>query len=79
MNKKGGRSGLIYPNINAERARSGLSLEALASKLGVSRKTLYNWIEKGNIPQQKLENMADIFNCSTDYLLGFTPDASHID
>ena len=64
---------MIYPNINAERARSGLSLEALASKLGVSRKTLYNWIEKGNIPQQKLESMADLFNCSTDYLLGFTP------
>lgn len=59
-----------YPNINAERARSGLTLEQLSVELGVTRKTLYNWISKGDIPQGKLLQMADLFGCSVDYLLG---------
>ena len=60
----------MYPNINAERARLGLTAEQLAQKLGVTRKTLYNWSVKGDIPQAKLEQMARIFSCSVDYLLG---------
>ena len=43
-----------YPNIEAERARSGMSSENLAAALGVSRKTLYNWCATGNIPQSAL-------------------------
>lgn len=58
-----------YPNIEAERARKGLSVEALAAALGVSRKTIYNWINSGNIPQSALKQMTVIFNCSADYLL----------
>lgn len=58
-----------YPNIDAERARAGLSLEQFTSKLGVTRKTYYNWTTKGAIPQSKLETMADLFNVSVDYLL----------
>lgn len=59
-----------YPNIDAERARSGMSKDTLAEKLGVSRKTLYNWMAKGDIPIAALIRMADIFQCSIDYLLG---------
>lgn len=33
-----------YPNIDAERARMGLTYEELASYMGVTRKTIYNWI-----------------------------------
>ncbi len=58
-----------YPNIEAERARHKMSLEQLTSKLQISRKTYYNWTHKGQIPQSKLEEMADIFNVSVDYLL----------
>lgn len=58
-----------YPNINAERSRNGLTLEDLAKLLGVTRKTVYNWITRGNIPQAALEKMADTFCCSVDYLL----------
>lgn len=47
-----------------------MSNDALAEKLGVSRKTLYNWIDKGNIPTSALIQMADTFSCSIDYLLG---------
>lgn len=59
-----------YPNINAERARLGLSMEELAQRLGVTRKTIYNWAAKGNIPQSKLAQMSALFGCSADYLLG---------
>lgn len=59
-----------YPNIEAERARRGMSNDSFAAELGVSRKTLFNWIEKGNIPTSALIQMADMFKCSIDYLLG---------
>lgn len=60
---------MLYPNINAERSRRKLTIEELAKALGVTRKTIYNWMTHGNIPQSKLEQMADMFNCSIDYLL----------
>ena len=59
-----------YPNIDAERARKGISQDGLAEELGVTRKTLYNWIEKGSIPASALIRMANLFECSIDYLLG---------
>ena len=45
-----------YPNIAAERVRMGLSQEELAMKLGVSRKTVYNWETAGNIPASAVAN-----------------------
>lgn len=60
---------MLYPNINAERSRRKLTIEELAKALGVTRKTIYNWMTHGNIPQSKLEQMADMFDCSIDYLL----------
>lgn len=36
-----------YPNIEAERARKGMSQETLATELGVTRKTLFNWMDSG--------------------------------
>ena len=64
---------MLYPNINAERSRKGLTIENFAKELGVSRKTIYNWMAHGNIPQSKLKMMAEMFECSIDYLLGITP------
>lgn len=61
---------MLYPNIAAERARNGMSLKDLADKLGVTRKTIYNWQASGHIPADKLEKMAEMFNCTIDYLLG---------
>lgn len=58
-----------YPNIDAERARNNLSLEGLAKMLGVSRKTIYNWTNSGNIPQWALMKMSELFGRSIDYLL----------
>lgn len=62
---------MTYPNIAAERARNGMTIDDLARELGVSRKTIYNWQRAGNIPADRLEQMADLFGCSIDYLLGY--------
>lgn len=64
-----------YPNINAERSRMGLTVGEFAEKLGVSRKTIYNWMAHGNIPQSKLEQMSELFHCAIDYLLA--KEAAH--
>lgn len=66
----------LYPNIEAERVRANMTQEELAIKLGIERKSYYNWQKKGNIPIKKLLSLADIFNCSTDYLLGRTNNPS---
>lgn len=58
-----------YPNINAERSRKGMTIADLANALGVTRKTIYNWMAHGSIPQSALEKMATQFDCSIDYLL----------
>ena len=63
-----------YPNIDAEQTRAGMSRESLAQALGVSRKTLYNWINAGNIPQSALIKMSELFKCSIDYLLSVNPE-----
>lgn len=60
----------IYPNIDAERARNGMTVERLTSELGVNRRTYYSWLSKGRIPQKQLEKIADLFNVSVGYLLG---------
>lgn len=62
-----------YPNIEAERIRLGLSQEQIITKLGYKeRKSYYSWLSSGNIPTSVLVKMADMFNCSVDYLLGRT-------
>ena len=58
-----------YPNINAERVRLGMTMEDMAERLGVTRKTIYNWMAHGKIPQSKLMLRTEMFNCSADYLL----------
>lgn len=60
----------MYPNIEAERVRKGLSQEELIVALGYKeRKTYYNWLSSGNIPQKALIKMSELFNCTIDHLL----------
>ena len=60
-------------NIASERVRIGLTQEGLAEHLGVSRQTVLRW-ENGKTtpPTSAVYMMADLFGCSTDYLLGIT-------
>ena len=61
----------MFPNIEAERVRCGLSRAAMAERLGVSRSTLRSWLRGDTeIPASKLAEMARLFHCSSDYLLG---------
>lgn len=59
-----------FMNIEAERARAGLSKGELAKMLGASTRTYYNWI-KGTtpIPHTVLLKMKELFKTSIDYLL----------
>lgn len=60
-------------NVEAERARIGMTKGALAKHLGVTDKTLRLWTDSKNpIPTDKIIEMAVLFNCSVDYLLGMT-------
>ena len=67
------KNNYMYPNIEAERIRMGLSQTEIISCLGYKeRKTYYNWLESGNIRVSVLMEMADLFDCSIEYLLGRT-------
>lgn len=60
-----------FKNIEAERARLGLSKEEFANELGIATKTYYNWINGTNpIPSDYLVKMADMCGTKIDYLLG---------
>ncbi len=57
------------------RKQQNISQELLADKLGISRSTLSGYESKDNpkpIPSDKLKEMANFFDVSTDYLLGIT-------
>lgn len=63
----------MFPNIDAERARLGMSKVDLAHALGVSYSTLKSWMGgKTEIPCSKLIAMTKLFGVSSDYLLGIT-------
>lgn len=62
----------MYNNIRVECVRLGISIEQMCNDLNISRKSYYNWQNKGNIPASKLIAMANYFECSVDYLLGQT-------
>lgn len=61
-----------YINIDIERVRLRMSYADLAEKLGVNRRTIYEWITGSNIPVGQLVKMSELFGCSIDYLLGLT-------
>ncbi len=63
---------ITFNNLNAEMARNGMTVEDLVNLIGVTRKTYYNWLHSNKIPSTKLIEMAKIFNCSIDYLVGLT-------
>lgn len=62
-----------YPNIEAERARAGMTKVTMATSIGVSPDAVKNWQDgKNDIPASKIVALADLFSVSTDYLLGRT-------
>ncbi len=60
----------VFNNIRAECARKHWSIEELSDKLGIERKTFYNWEKKQDFPTSMLKRMAALFGITTDSLLG---------
>ena len=67
---------IIAERIKSRRKELGLTVEALAERLGKNRATVYryegNYIE--NMPSTVLEPLAEALHCSPVYLLGMTDD-----
>ena len=51
--------------------KQGISLNTLEEKLGYSKNTLYS-LKRQKVSSERLQEIADYFNVSTDYLLGRT-------
>lgn len=64
----------MLQNIEAERARLRYTQNDIASALGISPKTYSSYVRgERAIPSDKLIKMSQLFHCSTDYLLGLSP------
>ena len=51
------------------RARAGMSQDALAERLGVSRQAVSRWERDETMPEvDKVVQLADLFGVTTDYL-----------
>lgn len=60
----------LHEKIYTCRKKAGLSQEALAEKLGVSRQSVSKWETGESVPEiTKLPILANIFNVTTDWLL----------
>jgi transcriptional regulator with XRE-family HTH domain len=60
----------VFDNIRAECARRHITIDELADKLGIERKTFYNWENRKDFPVSMLKKMASLFGITTDELLG---------
>ena len=71
---------MMRVNLEAERARHGITKTDLAQRIGVSLNTYSNYVNGAPMPSTKLCLLADMFHVSTDYLLGrsMTPHMSGI-
>lgn len=69
---------MAFPNLSAEMARYGVSVESLAETAGVSTKTVYNWLNgTSDICFGKCKAIRNgLFPwASTDYLFDDVPKA----
>lgn len=64
--------GCAMERLETERERTGMDKKSLSRALGITSRTYWNYLTGGPIPSDKLIAMAQLFGCSTDYLLGLT-------
>ena len=63
--------------LQALRQRAGMSQDALAERLGVSRQAVSRWERDETMPEtDKVIALADLFGVTTDYLLRPQPESS---
>lgn len=64
---------MLYPNIEAERARKGMSKREFSKLLGVTDKTYNSWVTgETPVPSNALIKMSKICEANIDYLLGLS-------
>ena len=61
---------ISFDNIRAEVARHRMTITELCEKIGVERRTFYNWEENGDFPSSYLCKMVDVLGVSADEILG---------
>ena len=65
---------MLSDSLKTLRAKHGMSQADLAKKLSVTQQAVGRWEREQTSPDfAMLKKMADIFNVSTDYLLGVQP------
>ncbi|HEL1589200.1 TPA: helix-turn-helix transcriptional regulator [Streptococcus suis] len=62
---------ITFDRIKSLAQKQGLSINSLEEKLGYSRNTIYN-LKTSKPSTERIAEIADYFNVSTDYLLGRT-------
>lgn len=64
---------MFSERLKSERKAKKWTQQQLADKLHIARSNVSNWEANNNgISTELLESLADLFGCSTDYLLGKT-------
>lgn len=65
---------MVYPNIKAEMGRNSITIKELARSLGLSTNSVsFKLNGKREFTLSEIESIANIFNCSLDYLVGHQP------
>lgn len=60
-------------------AQTGLNVNSFAAKFNISESKIYYWLNGTYLPAiQNYILLADIFQCSVDYLIGITEDRSYV-
>lgn len=60
-------------------AQTGLNVNSFATRFNISEKKIYYWLNGTYLPTIKnYILMADIFQCSVDYLIGITEDKTFV-
>lgn len=62
----------VYSRIEALAKKRGVSLQKVATDIGLSENYIYNLKSKKTANTDPIEKIANYFNVSTDYLLGRT-------
>ncbi|HEM2831049.1 helix-turn-helix domain-containing protein [Streptococcus suis] len=62
---------ITFERIKELAKKQGLSINSLEERLGYSRNTIYN-LKNSKPSTERISEIADYFNVSTDYLLGRT-------
>jgi len=64
------QSSKVFDNIRAECARKRITIAELSERLGIERRTFYNWEKKGDISVIMLEKTAAALDVPIDRLMG---------